>query len=137
MYFWFWSYTRSKLLSHFHYWWNSPWTSYSSFFCATSAASTFWILQISWLNISRLFSLFSAASPYLKCNKTWLSSGESVYKGEIMRTFDLEGIKTNFPVSLPVSFVNFRKMKVSATAEKKYKKWELSFSKKVLINLNS
>ena len=36
--FWFWSYPLSKLLSHFHYRYNSPWASYSSFFCATWAA---------------------------------------------------------------------------------------------------
>ena len=36
--FWFWSYTPSKSLSHFHYGQNSPWASYCSFFCATSAA---------------------------------------------------------------------------------------------------
>ena len=40
-----------------------------------------------------------------------------------MRLSDLEGIKTDFPVSVPVSFVKLRETKVSATAKKIYKKF--------------
>ena len=80
--FWFWNYASSQLLSHFHYGQNSPWSSYCSFFCATSAAlfvtsevslqqtifHWYWLIGIFWL-FSKLYNTQGAfAILFLICS---------------------------------------------------------------------